>query len=418
MPMQLYKDKIKASIFILVYMISLNTPYALAQIGIVKGLFIGIRIICTGMMILFCFSQRMKWNKFDIAAIFFCACFLMSAMHAGFSTNISVAPLSVYLYNAIARIVFILGQLLAIKIIFSMQRESSRIVLKIIFWYYTILCFSNLITQILLGELPAETGNTFFLGLDNEVGKYYLYAVFYCCVNLIMEGKRFSKELALVIVITVIEAVYRKIGGLTVLSIFMTGLAVLLYFAPKAKIWQVKQEVLLGGMIGIYVLGMVSYTKLDILQKFINTYLYGKDGAVRIRITLLFEFLSRWTKSPLFGWGSIIGGIERGDSSWLDYALAGGHTHNYLIDSLYNYGIFALILYLYLLFSAVKKIDGKDAMVSFLGMIFMLIVLRGMFENGCQHIFSVLPNLYYLGNMLDEKKADIDKEQVCNVQKF
>lgn len=418
MRIQLHRDRIRASFYILIYMISLNTPYALTEIGIAKRLFIVFRIVCTGIMMLYCLMHRMKWNRFDVAATGFGILFLISATHAGVVPGIAVAPLSVYLYNAIARVVFVWGQLLMVKMIFSMREQVCKAAVKTIFWYYLTLCMINMATQLLGLELKGKNGDFFFLGFDNEVGKYYIYAVFYCCADMIMEGKKVSRKLIFCIILTMAEGIFRKIGGLTVIGIILAGMALLLCFMPNAKIWRMRHEILLGAMISGYALILLSFTRMKVLQNFINTYLYGKVNSLQDRFDLQAIFIARWLKSPLFGWASALSGAERGDLRWFDHALHGGHTHNFFIDSLYNYGFFSFICYLFLLFLGVRQIRGKGTIPAFWGFTFLLIILRGMFENGCHSIFSVLPALYYLGNWIRKRKTVINGERLLYVQKF
>lgn len=397
------KDEVKVSILLVFFLIFTNTPYALRQISVIRGLFVVVRFLGTGVVTLICFYKTRKCNRFDIGTLLFCLIIFISAFHAGLSPDIAVNSTFSYLHIAYSYVVFIVGQLFIIKIAFSSQEEICLVMMKTIYGYYLVLSLINLATQILGLEIVAKGGNTFFLGLDSNVGKYYLFAFFYACVVMVLEEKDFSWNLFLVAALTAFGGAYRKIGVLSAIGFLMAGLVLLFFLVPKLKIWNIRQDIFLGSLIGIYMLVMGMYTKLDGLQTFINHYLFGKANALADRFALQRHFLSKWPESPFWGWASILSQEKWGETSWFDYALRGGHTHNYLIETLYNFGIFAFLLFIILLLMGIRKISGYRTAVSFIGVAFLLVLLRGMFENSCQDIFAVLPTVYYLGGWCDKK---------------
>ena len=320
----LKRDEVKASAFLLIYLISMSTPYAFREVAVIRILFIICRLLCTVMVVFSCFKRKVKWNSFDVLTLFFCITIFISAFHAGFSGKIITDSNVAYLYTAFSRIVFIIGQLVIIKLVFDTREQICLVMMKTIYGFYIALCLINLMTQVLGWEVAAKSGNTFFLGLDNEAGKYYLFAIFYCCVVMVLEKKKFSRELFLLTALTMTEGVYRQIGGLTAISFLLVGLVFMFYFAPQLKIWKIRHDIVLGIMIGAYILVMLLFTRLDVLQGFINNYLFGKASSLTVRFALQTRFISMWLKSPLWGWASTLSRTQWGDTTWFDYALRGG----------------------------------------------------------------------------------------------
>lgn len=402
----LKSDEVKASILLLFFLLFVSTPYVFREITVIRFLYIVGRLLGLVAAAFICFKNKLQWKRFDIIIMLFCAVIFISAFHAGFSKEIAVNSVVSYLHTAYSYVVFILGQLLVIKIMFNTREEVCLAMMKTFYMFYLVLCLLNLVTQILGMEIAARSGNTFILGLDNEIGKYYLFAFFYACVVMVLEDKRPIGRLFFITAITMFESVYRKIGGLFVISFIMAGLVLIFFWAPKWKIWKMRQDILLGVMVTVYIIVMFLFVRLDKLQNFINTYLFGKSNSLTIRFALQTRLLAKWPESPIWGWASILSRIEWGDATWFDYALRGGYTHNYFVETLYNYGVIAFLLYLVVLLLGIKKIRGYD-IASFVGLSFFLVLIRGMFENGCQDIFVVLPTVYYLGAWCDRKYSSV-----------
>lgn len=390
------KKEIKIVILLVSFLLFIETPYALLEINALRYVYAIFRLLFTGGAILICL-RRGLWNKFDMATLLFCAVIIISALYAIVKTGIAVTSPFNYMRSAYTDVIFIVGQLSLAKIAFGADERICLLILKVIYRYYLVLCLLNLATQLMGWEIQSQGGNRYFLGLDNNIGKYYLFAFFYACVIMALEEKKFSGRLIFMAALTIFEGIYRNIGGLTAISLLMAGLVVLFFLMPKSYLWKLHQDFFLRCMIVLYILVMTLYSKLNVLQDFINVHLYGKAASLTTRFKLQTLFLHKWFKSPLWGSAAILSRAEWGDSLWFDYALRGGHTHNYLIETLYNFGIFAFILYIILLLLGIRKIHGYSAAVSFVGVAFFLVFLRGMFENLCWEIFAVLPTMYYLG---------------------
>lgn len=397
------KNTITKIIIILFFLIFTSTPYAFREIAFMRGIFIVFRFLNAGTVSIICLYCKKKWNEFDISTLLFCTVIVISALHAGFSSKIAINSPFAYLHGAYSYVVFIVGQLLIVKIIFDMQEKTCLLMMKTFYGYYLVFCLINLFTQIAGLEIQSKTGNVFFLGMDNDIGKYYLIAFFYGCVVMALEEKKFSYRLILITVLTLVEGIYRKIGGLSAISFLMIGLVLLFFFTSGLKIWKLRQDIILGSMVSIYMVVMILYSRLDVLQTFINRYLYGKASALATRFQLQIGLLEKWPESPIWGSGAILSQTTWEDTPWFDYALRGGNAHNYLIEALCNFGIFAFILFVVLLILGIRKMHKYSTAVSFVGVAFFLVLLRGMFENRCQDIFAVLPTMYYLGEWCAKK---------------
>lgn len=403
------KSEVKSVILLVLFLIFTDTPYALQEIAVIRSIFVVFRFLSVGIAAFICLYSRKKWNRFDVVALLFCIVIVISALHAGLSYEIAINTPFAYLHSAYSNVVFIIGQLFIAKIVFDMREDSCLLMMKTIYGYYLILCLINLLTQLMGLEIQTKSGNTFFWGLDNSIGRYYLFTFFYGCVVMVLEKKKFSYRLFFITALTIFEGIYRKIGGLTAISFLMAGLVLLLFLAPKLKIWKLRQDVFLGSMIGLYMLLMVLYSKLNALQNFIDSFLFGKADSLTVRFALQTSFLEKWKESPFWGSAAILSRTEWGDTTWFDYALRAGHTHNYLIETLYNFGIFAFILFIILLLLGVQRIHGYGAAVSCMGAAFFLVLLRGMFENSCRDIFAVLPIMYYMGELCAKKYKSLEE---------
>lgn len=402
-------NEVKVSILLLCFLVFTSTPYILREIPVVRGVFVVFRFLGAGGVALICCCKKRKWNCFDFMTLLFCTVIFISALHAGLSSEIAVNATFTYLHGAYSRVVLIVGQLCIIKIAFDAQEKICLVMMKTIYGYYLVLCLINLMTQILGLQVATKDGSTFFLGFDNDMGKYYLFAFFYGCVVMVLEEKGFSRRLFFLSALTMFEGIYRKIGVLSAISILMIGLVLVFFVAPKLKIWKLRQDIFLGTMIGVYMVVMGLYTRLNVLQTFIDHYLYGKAGSLGNRFLLQTRFLAKWLESPLWGWASVLNYYKWEDSlSWFDYALSRGQTHNYFIETLYNFGFFAFLLFVLLLLTGIKKMNGYKTEVSFVGIAFLLVIFRGMFENGSHEIFAVLPTLYYLGGWCDKRYNSVE----------
>lgn len=187
----LKRNDVRTTLFLLFYLISMSIPFAFKEILVIRGAFIFIRIVGTGILLFCCMDKRVKWNSFDIITLLFCTTIFISAFHAGFSQNIATNSTAAYLYSAFSKLVFIFGQLLMIKYAFNTQEKCFPMI-KTIYWYYLMLCVINLLTQIMGFQVASDVSKSeyiFFWGRDNDIGKYYIIAFFYSSVIMVLKKK-------------------------------------------------------------------------------------------------------------------------------------------------------------------------------------------------------------------------------------
>ena len=186
---------------------------------------------------------------------------------------------------------------------------------------------------------------------ENVIGSYFAIAI---CIYLYKA--LFKKKLLLFIPILMFVLLGVATGSKSFLLIVFI-VTIFQLFKLFGRRWYIPTLIIITGVAGLFcllelpVLSSIKTRIYDLLKLLFqgNT---AADPSSMQRINIFFEGLYLFTKSPIFGLG--FDGVQNNSS-------IGVYSHNTIIDSLANFGIFALIFIEFPIVSNIKKIFSNKS---------------------------------------------------------
>lgn len=289
-------------------------------------------------IVLYLYIKKLHFSKYVLT---------MTAMQLWIfaSTIINNGSLTRFAGPAIISVVILmLGELIA--------KQNWLKFLVLLRNFLMILLIINFLSQLINFFVFGKANLTTFLGIDNRWIYFYLPLVF---ISLIVSQLKYNKMDLLSIIIIVVSIISlflaKSIGAILAMSTFIVMYGLYRYFSFCAVTYFVFYCIFDYFLVKGYILQSFSFFIQDLMSKDVT--LSGRTYLWKTVVEVL-------ESNPLWGMGvqsSIYDCNYFFEQSGNVIGCFVNHPHNYFLNIAYHGGIPALILFIYLYFCIVKKVD-------------------------------------------------------------
>jgi O-antigen ligase len=228
--------------------------------------------------------------------------------------------------------------------------------------YYILVYFIPIFTF----DLSTRLG--FYFDDPNYLGRYFLFIIVFLLYFVLIEKKHIFIPL-------LIFTFYLMVTTGSISNLLCSFIVLFLfawYTIPKGKKYYLSASLFALIIVGIFVLQLdaLSYFRIriyGIINSFFGNASLNGDASTEYRYLLATEAFYMFLKKPFFGYGFY---------SVASYSLTQQFSHNNFTDLLANHGIFATIIFEYLLVMPLAKISrlkAKEKILYLALMIYMFI---------------------------------------------
>jgi len=337
------------------------------SMGKIKGILYATILFFVGLTTfsIFSFSGRPFFNEINnlIHAVLILLIFIYILIYGSFRFDIFFILLA--LFNITVLISSVLSGFVNFRI--------TTVILSVVafFLYQFLICENNrqdTVRAILAGSLgfilyfiavyfvpiftlDFSTRLGFYFDDVNYVGRYFLFIYIFFLFYVL-----FQKNYRLIPIAVIALFLMVTTGSMSNLfSSVLITIILFLFFIPKEK-----RYILVISIFSLMIIGflLLQLDALDyyreriygILGSVLNISTLNSDGSTEYRSILLTEAFYMFLKKPLFGYGFY---------SVASYSLTGQFSHNNIMDLLANHGIFATLLFEYLILAPIAKMSQK-----------------------------------------------------------